>query len=147
MDRDKRWERTQKAYDLLVHGRAEHHADSGVEAVRAAYERDETDEFIEPTTVGDEACIRPGDSVIAFNFRPDRMREITRALAEPGFDEVDRGGVDADRALRHADRVRGGLALPGRLPARAPRDHAAARHRRGTAGASCTSRRPRSTRT
>ena len=93
MDRDKRWERTQKAYDMLVHGRAEYHADSGVEAVRAAYERDETDEFIEPTTVGDEACIRPGDSVIAFNFRPDRMREITRALAEPGCHEVDRGGV------------------------------------------------------
>jgi 2,3-bisphosphoglycerate-independent phosphoglycerate mutase len=93
MDRDKRWERTQRAYDMLVHGRAEHHADSAVEAVRAAYERDETDEFIEPTTVGEEACIRPGDSVIAFNFRPDRMREITRALAEPGFDEVDRGGV------------------------------------------------------
>jgi 2,3-bisphosphoglycerate-independent phosphoglycerate mutase len=93
MDRDQRWERTQKAYDLLVHGRAEHHAESGVEAVRDAYGRDETDEFIEPTTVGEEACIRPGDSVIAFNFRPDRMREITRALAEPGFDEVDRGGV------------------------------------------------------
>jgi 2,3-bisphosphoglycerate-independent phosphoglycerate mutase len=93
MDRDKRWERTQKAYDMLVHGRADHHADSGVEAVRAAYERDETDEFIEPTTVGEEACIRPGDSIIAFNFRPDRMREITRALAEPAFDEVDRGGV------------------------------------------------------
>jgi 2,3-bisphosphoglycerate-independent phosphoglycerate mutase len=94
MDRDQRWERIQKAYDLLAHGRAEHHADSAVEAVRAAYERDETDEFIEPTTVGEEACIRPGDSVIAFNFRPDRMREITRALAEPDFDEVDRGGVD-----------------------------------------------------
>ena len=93
MDRDKRWERTQKAYDLLVHGRADYHADTGVEAVRAAYERDETDEFVEPTTVGEEACIRPGDSVIAFNFRPDRMREITRALAEPDFDEVDRGGV------------------------------------------------------
>ena len=147
MDRDKRWERTQKAYDMLVHGRAEYHADSGVEAVRAAYERGETDEFIEPTTVGDEACIRPGDSVIAFNFRPDRMREITRALAEPGFDEVDRGGVGADRAVRHADGVRGGLALPGRLPARAPRDtlpHVIAAAR---AGASCTSRRPRSTRT
>jgi 2,3-bisphosphoglycerate-independent phosphoglycerate mutase len=93
MDRDKRWERTQKAYDMLVHGRAEHHADSAVEAVRAAYERGETDEFIEPTTVGDEARIRPGDSVIAFNFRPDRMREITRALAERSFDELDRGGV------------------------------------------------------
>jgi 2,3-bisphosphoglycerate-independent phosphoglycerate mutase len=91
MDRDKRWDRIQKAYDLLVHGRAEHHADSAVEAVRAAYERGETDEFIEPTTVGEEARIRPGDSVIAFNFRPDRMREITRALADPRFNEVDRG--------------------------------------------------------
>jgi 2,3-bisphosphoglycerate-independent phosphoglycerate mutase len=91
MDRDKRWDRIQKAYDLLVHGRADHHADSAVEAVRAAYERGETDEFIEPTTVGEEARIRPGDSVIAFNFRPDRMREITRALADPRFKEVDRG--------------------------------------------------------
>ena len=100
MDRDKRWERTQKAYDMLVHGKAEYHADSGVEAVRAAYERDETDEFIEPTTVGEEACIRAGDSVIAFNFRPDRMREITRALAEPRFGEVDRGG--APRIERYA---------------------------------------------
>jgi 2,3-bisphosphoglycerate-independent phosphoglycerate mutase len=94
MDRDQRWERTQKAYDMLVHGKAEHHADSGVEAVRAAYERGETDEFIEPTTVGEEARIRSGDSVIAFNFRPDRMRQITRALAEKGFDEVDRGGLE-----------------------------------------------------
>jgi 2,3-bisphosphoglycerate-independent phosphoglycerate mutase len=94
MDRDNRWDRTQKAYDLLVHGTAEHRADSGVEAVKAAYERDETDEFIAPTAVGDEARVRPGDSVIAFNFRPDRMREITRALAEPGFDEVDRGAAD-----------------------------------------------------
>jgi 2,3-bisphosphoglycerate-independent phosphoglycerate mutase len=94
MDRDRRWDRTQKAYDLLVHGRAEHHADSGPEAVRAAYGRDETDEFITTTAVGDEATIRAGDSVIAFNFRPDRMRQITRALAEPGFDEVDRGGAE-----------------------------------------------------
>jgi 2,3-bisphosphoglycerate-independent phosphoglycerate mutase len=94
MDRDRRWDRTQKAFDLLVHGRAPHHAGSGAEAVRAAYERGETDEFIEPTTVGEEARIRPGDSVVAFNFRPDRMRQITRALAEPGFDEVDRGGAD-----------------------------------------------------
>src|SRR3954470_22815653 len=94
MDRDTRWDRTQKAYDLLVHGTAEHHADSGEAAVKAAYERDETDEFITPTTVGDDATIRPGDSVIAFNFRPDRMRQITQALAEPGFDEVDRGGAE-----------------------------------------------------
>ncbi len=92
MDRDRRWDRIQRAYDLLVHGRAEHRAASGAEAAREAYARDETDEFITPTLVGDsEALIRPGDSVFAFNFRPDRMREITRALAEPGFSEVDRG--------------------------------------------------------
>ncbi len=95
MDRDKRWDRTQRAYDLLVHGRAEHRAASGVEAAKRAYEREETDEFITPVLVGDEARIRPGDSVFAFNFRPDRMRQITRALAEPGFDEIDRGGAEA----------------------------------------------------
>jgi 2,3-bisphosphoglycerate-independent phosphoglycerate mutase len=92
MDRDKRWDRTQKAYDLLVHGTAEHHADTGEQAVKDAYERDETDEFVTTTTVGEEACIRPGDSVIGFNFRPDRMREITLALTDPDFTDVDRGG-------------------------------------------------------
>jgi 2,3-bisphosphoglycerate-independent phosphoglycerate mutase len=85
MDRDRRGERTQRAYDMLVQGHAPYHADSGEGAVRAAYERGETDEFIEPTLVGAEALIRPGDSVLCFNFRPDRMRQLTRALAEPGF--------------------------------------------------------------
>jgi 2,3-bisphosphoglycerate-independent phosphoglycerate mutase len=87
MDRDQRWERTQRAYDMLVHGRAPHRAASGERAVREAYERGESDEFIEPTLVGGQATIRPGDSVIEFNFRPDRMRQLTRALAEPGFGE------------------------------------------------------------
>ncbi|HTB69856.1 MAG TPA: 2,3-bisphosphoglycerate-independent phosphoglycerate mutase [Solirubrobacteraceae bacterium] len=87
MDRDRRWERTQRAYDLLVHGAAPFSADSGERAVRDAYARAESDEFIEPTLVGEPAAIAPGDSVIAFNFRPDRMRELTRALAEPGFGE------------------------------------------------------------
>jgi len=94
MDRDKRWDRIQKAYDLLVHGTAEHHADTAKAAAEEAYARDETDEFITATTVGDEATIRSGDSVIAFNFRPDRMREITQALADPGFGEIDRGGAE-----------------------------------------------------
>ena len=101
MDRDRRWDRIQRAYDLLVHGRAEHRAASGAEAAREAYARDETDEFITPVLVGDEdSRIRPGDSVFAFNFRPDRMREITRALAEPSFSEVDRG--DAPVVERYA---------------------------------------------
>jgi len=96
MDRDQRWERTQLAYDLLVHGRAEHTAAGGAEAVRAAYERGETDEFVHPTAVGREARIRPDrDAVFAFNFRPDRMRQITRALADPECAEIDRGGAPA----------------------------------------------------
>jgi 2,3-bisphosphoglycerate-independent phosphoglycerate mutase len=82
MDRDKRWERTQLAYDALVKGEAEFHADSGEAAVKAAYERGETDEFIKPTLVGEEGRIRDGDSVIFFNFRPDRARQLTRALAD-----------------------------------------------------------------
>jgi 2,3-bisphosphoglycerate-independent phosphoglycerate mutase len=96
MDRDKRWERTQRAYDMLIHGRGRAGsplAESGEQAVRDAYERGETDEFIEPTLVGAEACIRPGDSVLCFNFRPDRMREIVRALAEPGFGEGAEGAL------------------------------------------------------
>jgi len=93
MDRDKRWDRVQKAYDLLVHGKAEHRADTAEQAARDAYERGETDEFIEPTLVGEPALIRPGDSVIGFNFRPDRMREITLALADASFGDIDRGGA------------------------------------------------------
>jgi 2,3-bisphosphoglycerate-independent phosphoglycerate mutase len=92
MDRDKRWDRTKLAYDALVHGEgAAPEAASGVEAVRAAYERDETDEFIKPTVVGEEGRIRDGDSVLFFNFRPDRARQLTRALGEPDFDEFARG--------------------------------------------------------
>jgi 2,3-bisphosphoglycerate-independent phosphoglycerate mutase len=94
MDRDRRWDRVQRAYDLLVPGRAEHHAASGTDAAREAYERGETDEFITPVLVGDsDSRIRAGDSVFAFNFRPDRMREITRALAERSFSEIDRAGA------------------------------------------------------
>jgi 2,3-bisphosphoglycerate-independent phosphoglycerate mutase len=92
MDRDGRWERVQQAYDLLVHGIAAHAAPTGRAAVLAAYERGETDEFVAPTRVGDEGTIRPGDSVIAFNFRPDRMREISCALADPVCPGIDRRG-------------------------------------------------------
>jgi 2,3-bisphosphoglycerate-independent phosphoglycerate mutase len=91
MDRDKRWDRTKLAWDALVHGQAEFTADSGEAAVRAAYERDETDEFIKPTVVGEEARIRSGDAVLYFNFRPDRARQLTRALGEPDFNEFDPG--------------------------------------------------------
>jgi 2,3-bisphosphoglycerate-independent phosphoglycerate mutase len=86
MDRDHRWERTRLAYDAMVEGEAEFSAETGEAAVRAAYERGETDEFIKPTLVGDEARIRPGDAVVCFNFRPDRMRQIVQKLGEAAFD-------------------------------------------------------------
>ena len=85
MDRDKRWDRTQLAFDAIVNGEAEFSAETAEEAVRAAYERGETDEFIKPTLVGDEGRIREGDSIIFFNFRPDRARQLTQKLGEAGF--------------------------------------------------------------
>ncbi len=94
MDRDNRWERVQKAYDLLAHGLGEHSAPTASAAALAAYGRGETDEFIAPTLVGEaEGTIRPEDSVIAFNFRPDRMRELSCALAEPVCSGIDRRGL------------------------------------------------------
>jgi 2,3-bisphosphoglycerate-independent phosphoglycerate mutase len=85
MDRDRRWDRTELAYDAIVNAEAEFSAETGEAAVRAAYERGETDEFIKPTLVGAEGRIREGDSVIFFNFRPDRARQLTQKLAEADF--------------------------------------------------------------
>ncbi|CAN5610767.1 2,3-bisphosphoglycerate-independent phosphoglycerate mutase [soil metagenome] len=82
MDRDNRAERKAMAFDAMVGGRAEApHAGSAAEAVRAAYERGETDEFVKPTLVGEEGRIRPGDAAIFFNFRSDRARQLTEALS------------------------------------------------------------------
>jgi 2,3-bisphosphoglycerate-independent phosphoglycerate mutase len=120
MDRDKRWDRIQLAYDLLVHGRAEHSADTAARAARDAYERDETDEFITPVLVGEEARIRPEDSVLGLNFRPDRMREITLALADPEFDEVDRGGADPVKRYTMMTEYEEGWPYPMAFPPERP---------------------------
>ena len=120
MDRDRRWERIQRAYDLLVHGQAEHRANSGQAAARGAYDRGETDEFIQPVVVGEEARIRPEDSVLAFNFRPDRMRELTRALAEPGFDCIDRGGSPPVRRYATMTEYEEGWPYPVAFPPERP---------------------------
>jgi 2,3-bisphosphoglycerate-independent phosphoglycerate mutase len=84
MDRDKRWDRTELAFDAIVKGEAEFSAETGEEAVRAAYDRGETDEFIKPTVIGDDGRIRDGDRAIFFNFRPDRARQMTQKLGEAG---------------------------------------------------------------
>jgi 2,3-bisphosphoglycerate-independent phosphoglycerate mutase len=93
MDRDKRWERTERAYELLVKAKGEPTADP-IAAVLGSYERGITDEFMEPTVIVDAnsepvATIKDGDAVIFFNFRPDRARQLTRALAVSGFPEFD----------------------------------------------------------
>ena len=94
MDRDRRWDRVKLAWDLLARGVGERRADSAADAARTAYAAGETDEFIRPTVVGSvDSRIRAGDSVLAFNFRPDRMRELVAALAEPDFDGFPRGDV------------------------------------------------------
>jgi len=93
MDRDRRWSRVERAYRALVHGDGLSAAD-GLTAILESYARDETDEFVQPTVVGDWAAsrIRTGDSVIFFNFRPDRARELSAALTCTDFGEFDRGG-------------------------------------------------------
>ncbi len=91
MDRDKRWERVRKAYDLLVNGKGAP-ARSPVEALHASYAAGITDEFVEPVVITGEdgapiGTIRPGDVVVCFNFRTDRCREITQALTQQAFPE------------------------------------------------------------
>ncbi|MDZ7705912.1 MAG: 2,3-bisphosphoglycerate-independent phosphoglycerate mutase [Trueperaceae bacterium] len=83
MDRDNRWDRVKLAYDAVVCGDAEYSATNARDAVRAAYDRDETDEFIRPTVIGADGArteISDGDSVFFFNFRADRARQLTYAL-------------------------------------------------------------------
>jgi 2,3-bisphosphoglycerate-independent phosphoglycerate mutase len=94
MDRDKRWDRVAQAWAALVRGEG-YRAASGLAAVESSYAHGETDEFIKPTVIVDTdgapvGSIKDGDSVLFFNFRADRARELTRALADPGFAEFER---------------------------------------------------------
>jgi len=94
MDRDKRWDRVKRAYDLLVRGEGKPATDA-VDGIRASYAAKVGDEFVEPIVIVDDkgpiATIGNDDAIIFFNFRADRAREITRALTDPGFAEFDRG--------------------------------------------------------
>ncbi|GLP97773.1 2,3-bisphosphoglycerate-independent phosphoglycerate mutase [Paraferrimonas sedimenticola] len=90
MDRDNRWERVEKAYQLLTEGKAEHVFERSVDALNAAYARDENDEFVAPSVIATEqqpaASINDGDALIFMNFRADRAREITRSFVQDDFD-------------------------------------------------------------
>ena len=90
MDRDNRWERVEPAYVAMTEARAPFRADSGIEALQNAYARDEGDEFVQATVIGDGANIADGDSVIFMNFRPDRARELSRAFVDDDFKGFER---------------------------------------------------------
>ena len=89
MDRDNRWDRVEKAYAAMVYGEGEHNADP-VEAVAKSYELNVTDEFVIPTVIDGTQRIAENDSVVFFNFRPDRAREITRTFVDDEFSGFER---------------------------------------------------------
>lgn len=89
MDRDNRWDRVEKAYAAMVYGEGKHVC-CPIQAVADSYKEEVTDEFVLPTVVEGGAPIQSGDSVVFFNFRPDRAREITRTLVDPAFDGFER---------------------------------------------------------
>jgi 2,3-bisphosphoglycerate-independent phosphoglycerate mutase len=119
MDRDTRWERTKLAYDAIVHARGLH-APTAIAAVEESYERGETDEFVKPTVIGDYDGAAAGDVAIFVNFRPDRARQMTRALAEPGFDEFPRSGA-APLDLTTMTEYRKGWPYPVAFPEQRPK--------------------------
>jgi len=90
MDRDYRWERISKAYELIAQGKAEHSSNSAQEAIQKSYDLGENDEFIAPTTVGSPVKVNQDDLIIFMNYRADRARQITLALTSPKFDEFTR---------------------------------------------------------
>jgi 2,3-bisphosphoglycerate-independent phosphoglycerate mutase len=94
MDRDNRWDRVEKAYRAITLATAEQNADSALDGLRQAYGRDENDEFVLPTVIGDAAGVRRGDAVIFINFRADRARELTMAFVNDGFDGFGRDKIE-----------------------------------------------------
>jgi 2,3-bisphosphoglycerate-independent phosphoglycerate mutase len=113
MDRDRRWDRITRAYNLLIRGEAPFHAGSATEALEQAYARDEGDEFVQPTAIHGEnelpARIADGDAIVFMNFRADRARQLTRAILDPGFDDFERRTVvelsDFVMLTRYADDI------------------------------------------
>ncbi|MBN45641.1 MULTISPECIES: 2,3-bisphosphoglycerate-independent phosphoglycerate mutase [unclassified Methylophaga] len=87
MDRDKRWDRVQQAYDLITNAQANYQADNAINALEQAYARGESDEFVKATLIGEKAPIEDGDAIVFMNFRADRARELTQTFIEPEFNE------------------------------------------------------------
>ena len=96
MDRDQNWDRTKRAYDAIVNREADFEAESAVEAVEQSYAREATDEFVAPTLIEGTPALRDGDSVLFFNFRSDRARQLTRMLADIRPEAWREEGIETD---------------------------------------------------
>lgn len=113
MDRDNRWDRVERAYNLLVRGEAPFHAETSADALAQAYARDENDEFVQPTAIHafSQTPVRmnDGDGVVFMNFRADRARELTRAIIDPTFEGFERRSTvklaDFVMLTRYADDI------------------------------------------
>ncbi|MGB2065274.1 MAG: 2,3-bisphosphoglycerate-independent phosphoglycerate mutase [Marinomonas gallaica] len=90
MDRDNRWDRVQQAYDAIVLGESEYQANRAFDAIDEAYDRDENDEFVKATVVGESVKVEDGDAIVFANFRPDRARQLTRAFTDADFSGFER---------------------------------------------------------
>ncbi|MDD2128039.1 2,3-bisphosphoglycerate-independent phosphoglycerate mutase [Pseudomonas sp. 17391] len=90
MDRDNRWDRVAAAYNLIVDSVADYTAETALAGLEAAYAREENDEFVKATRIGEAVKVEDGDAVIFMNFRADRARELSRAFVEPDFNEFPR---------------------------------------------------------
>jgi 2,3-bisphosphoglycerate-independent phosphoglycerate mutase len=93
MDRDNRWDRVEEAYNLLTKAEAEYTAESALAGLENAYARDENDEFVKATVIGEKAAIEDGDAVLFMNFRADRARELTYTFTDPNFSGFNRAAV------------------------------------------------------
>jgi 2,3-bisphosphoglycerate-independent phosphoglycerate mutase len=91
MDRDSRWDRVEKAYKVIAKGEGAFNVASAIEGLENSYSRDENDEFMQPTVIGDAAPIEDGDALVFMNFRADRAREISRPFVEKDFSDFDKG--------------------------------------------------------
>ena len=122
MDRDRRWDRLELAYDAMVHNRGLNAPDA-VSAVTRSYARGETDEFIRPTVIGrgSDSRITTGDGVVFINFRPDRARELSAALTQPSFSAFERGEPLRDLDFAGMTEYDAELGLPVAFPKEEPR--------------------------
>lgn len=116
MDRDNRWERVEKAYNLIAHGQGEYQSKNAQQALANAYKRDENDEFVSATQIAGSG-IKDGDAVLFMNFRADRAREISHAFVDETFTGFERGSklqlADFVSATEYAKDIHSSIAFPG----------------------------------